>query len=113
METDIAIDDKVIINGYFDEVLQEIDLLFNTEKCELLGDTSYGSNFEYFLWHLNPSLDRVKSYIYDLLNTITFISEFDPHVDVQILDGEYREIYYIVISLTYGKSTKYRKYEFR
>ena len=49
--TDIAIDDnKKIITDKFDFLLQEIDILFDTSKGEVLGEDTFGTAFENFLW---------------------------------------------------------------
>ncbi len=112
---DLAIDQRVFIDDPLDEALQELDILFNTENCELLGDPSFGSNFEQFLWYLNPSPNALKSYILDRIQTSAYLSKFEYEVEVQVVQGEFRNIYYVVMSIedpdTHKK--KYREYEFR
>ena len=60
--TDIAIDDsKKIIADKFDFLLQEIDILFDTSKGEVLGEDTFGTAFENFLWDLD--INNVKDKI--------------------------------------------------
>lgn len=112
---DLAIDQRVFIDDPLDEALQELDILFNTENCELLGETSFGSNFEQFLWYLNPSPNALKSYILERIQMSAYLSQFEFDIEVQVLNGEFRNIYYVVMSITDPDTNmqKYREYEFR
>lgn len=113
MEIDLSLDNRIILYSKFDAAIQEIDLLFNTSHCELLGDTSYGTNFEQFLWTLNPSPDALKKYINEKISKSSLASEVVSDVDVKVYDGEYRNIYDVQLTLTSGDDVAYRKYEFR
>lgn len=111
---DLAIDSRVFINSNLDEALQELDLLFNTENTELIGYPTYGTNFEQFLWSTSPSEQTVKEYVEDAIsqNTI-YLSQMDYNINVQIVDGEFRSIYYISITVYNGNKSDSRVYEFK
>lgn len=115
---DLAIDDEVFVNSKINAALQELDILFNTENAELIGYPKYGTNFEQFLWQLNPSPNALKSYIEEVINDNTlFCKEFEIIVNVNIVEGEYRNIYNVIIVLkTDAKSNEaagYRLYQLR
>lgn len=111
---DLALDSKIFIDTNIDAALQELDLLFNTENTELIGYPEYGTNFEQFLWSTSPSTDTVKEYIEDKISNNTFfLAQMEHDVDVQILDGEYRQIYYVQISVVNGNNSDSRTYQFK
>lgn len=110
---DLAIDGRIFINNILDEALQELDMLFNTVNTELIGYPRYGTNFEQFLWQLTPSPNELKKYINDKLSDTLYISQMERDIDIKVLDGEYRNIYYIKISVYYNGEAKYREYQFR
>ena len=111
---DLALDSKIFIDTNIDAALQELDLLFNTENTELIGYPEYGTNFEQFLWSTTPSIDTVKEYIEDKISNNTFfLSQMEHDINVQILDGEYRQIYYVQISVVNGSDSDSRTYQFK
>ena len=116
--TDLALDDSIFIKSNINAALQELDILFNTENTELIGYPSYGVNFEQFLWQLNPSPKALKSYIEEHIQLYTFFcKDYDVVVNVNIIEGEYRNIYNVMIILrTDPKSQKadgFRIYQLR
>ena len=79
---DLALDNKVILGSTMDAAVQELDILFNTAPTELLGDTSYGTNWYQFLWILNPSLEARMNYVVDKLTDTFFVSKMEYTVSV-------------------------------
>lgn len=110
---DLAIDGRIFINNILDEALQELDILFNTTNTELIGYPTYGTNFEQFLWQLTPSPNELRKYINTKFSETFYLSQLKNDIDIQILDGEYRNIYYIKINVYYNNEVKYREYQFR
>lgn len=111
---DLAIDGKVFIENKIDAALQELDLIFNTERTELINDPYFGSNFEQFLWILNPSFQQIETYIHELISGTYFLKNMQYDIDVEMLEGDYRYIYYVKIAVMddTGK-VGMREYEFR
>ena len=62
---DLALTDNIFTESKIEEAIQELDILFNTVPTELIGDTTYGSNFLQFLWSLTPMEESITKYIYD------------------------------------------------
>lgn len=97
---DLAIDDRVKIDSVIDAALQELDILFNTTCTELIGNTSFGTNFESFLWDFSVSEDTIKRYIMDVINNnTTFMKRFDYNINVTEVPGDHRSIFYVQIDL--------------
>jgi len=115
MILDLAIDGQVFITSPIDAALQEIDLIFNTTNTELIGHPTFGTNFEMFLWQLTPSPQALERYIREKLNETFFCKQLDLTVNVRVVDGTYRSIYYVQITVTDpdSDSTGTRTYELK
>ena len=46
---DLSLKNNLYIVDIFDAALQELEILFDTNNCELLGDSSFGTNFDQYL----------------------------------------------------------------
>ena len=96
---DLALDDRIFLDDPIDCALQELDLLFNTTNTELIGYIDYGTNFEQFLWKLRPTIEEVKNYIKTKLYNTYFLKNYIVEINVEILNGNVRDIYYITIKI--------------
>lgn len=111
---DLALDSNVFIDSVFDAALQELDIILNTRYTELIGYPKFGTDFEQFLWHLNPEINTIKEYINEKIEDTLFLKEFKTEVNVELLKGEYRMIYDIIINVYDSKNNvATRKYQFR
>lgn len=115
---DLALDNKIFVSDKLNAALQELDMLFNTTNTELIGHPKYGTNFESFLWQMTPSPNALKSYIEDKIKNFTlFCQEYDIVVEVEIVPGEYRSIYNVVIALRTDPNSRnalgFRVYQLR
>ena len=96
---DLGLFNNIIIEDILDAAIQELDIMFGTEQTELLGDSSFGVNFEQFLWKLNPSVAQVDEYILVKIKAQTyFCNLLDIHVNTEVMQGTLRDIYVVKIS---------------
>ena len=110
---DLALDGRVMIRNIVDEAVQELDLLFNTDTTELIGYPEYGTNFEQFLWRINPEEEKLKQYIKNQIASTLYLSQLKTDVEVSTEFGVQRLIYNIKIHI-YNEDTEIvRNYEFR
>ena len=103
----------LIITDVVDAAIQELDILFGTENTELIGDTSYGVNFENFLWKLNPNPGEVREYLNDKIRTHTYYcNRLTTEINVDITAGTLRDIYTVKIDIkdSDGESVKVKNY---
>lgn len=61
-------------------------MIFNTDLTEVLGEPSFGSKFEGFLWELSPDPSRLKTYIIEKLSQTYYVSKFPYTVSVKLSD---------------------------
>lgn len=99
--------DDVIIKNDLAYVLQQIDLLFDTDVNAVLGDINYGSNYDNYLYTLGMSNASLESKILADINKLDLMG-FKPHVEVTIMEGTIRDIALINITLS-GDYQEYNK----
>lgn len=100
--TDFSLDEdkKIISSDRFDFILQEISILFDTNPGEVLGDNTFGSNFEEFIWNLKISNTQISEYVKSIIMNQTLTGwYFDIDVDTNILYGTEHDIILVTISI--------------
>lgn len=111
---DLSLSSNVFINNSFSAALQELDIILNTRYTELIGYPKFGTDFEQFLWQLNPAVDAIKEYINEKITDTLFLKKYKTIINVNLLHGEYRMIYDLEINV-YNSDNRAitRKYQFR
>lgn len=92
MEDFSRTNNNVIIQNNIDFILQQIDILLDTNKYEVLGDNDFGSDYDRFLYELNVSNDFIKNYVYNNITSNIDMMDWELSVDVQILAGVKNDI---------------------
>jgi hypothetical protein len=105
LSTDVF--DGIILKDDLSCVLQQIDLLFNTEPYDVLGDFNYGTNYDKYLYTTGISNAALESKVLFDLNTLNLFG-FKPSVKVILLEGTARDIALIDITFT-GEYETYNK----
>ena len=96
--------DALYIDNDVDFVLQQIDMLFDTDSNEVLGDPNFGTNYERYLYNLNIGNSSIEQKIYnDIMNLD--LRGFNVSVDVHIVEGTIHDIVFVDIILhgNYGE----------
>jgi len=88
-------------------IIQQVDMLFDTNRKEVFGADRYGTNYEEFLHNLNVSNDAVAYQIEADLNGLDLFG-YTPHVEVYFLEGTMNDIMMVQITLSKG-SIQYEK----
>lgn len=90
-------DESPIKYDEVDLIIQQVDILFDTSRGEVLGDISYGTNYSDFLYNLQISNEDIKYTIErDLSSLELFGYTYDVKVD--ILMGSENDIILVKIS---------------
>ena len=107
---DLALTDNIFTESRIEEAIQELDILFNTVPTELIGDSTYGSNFLQFLWSLTPMEESITRYIYERIAGYTlYASSLKKEVNVTKYDDANETVYVIEISLFDENDNEYHK----
>ena len=100
IDLSIETTDKPVIQKDLDLVLQQIDLLFDTQTEEVFGEAAYGTYFEQFLWEMNTSDQYIKNYVERAIKDNVNLLGFDVQTDVKIVQGTLNDIILIQVILS-------------
>ena len=92
--------DAVLLQQDVDLVLQQIDMLLDTSPKEVLGDPSYGSDYERFIWDLTASEGAIDRYVINNITNNVDLLGFQLNVVSEIYYGTQNDIILIVIELS-------------
>lgn len=95
------------VNHHIDLLMQQVDMLFSTDVYDVLGDNDYGTNYDRYLYTLSISNAGLEQKILNDLYKLDLF-EFTPTVDVQLVEGTYRDIALIDITFS-GDYEEYKK----
>jgi len=115
MTIDLSLDSRLFIRNELDAGVQELDLLLNTTNTELINYPQFGTDFEQFLWQLNPAPQAVKKYIDEKIRDCTlYLRKLRVNTSVDVVKGEYRMIYNVIFNISDEEGNNIqRKYQFR
>lgn len=88
-------------------LIQQIDILFDTTQGELLGDITYGTDYEYLLYDLKLNEDTIKEQMMNDLLSLDLLG-YTPHVDLYFMKGTERDICIVQVDL-YKHAQKFTK----
>jgi hypothetical protein len=101
--------DSHIISNNLLCVLQQIDLLFNTNPDDVLGDSLFGTNYDKYLYSVGISNVTLENKILNDLNNLNLCG-YTPSVKVHIVEGTIRDIAIINITLSGNYDTHEKTY---
>lgn len=81
-------------------VLQQIDILLDTDKGEVLGEPRFGSDYDKFLYELNISNTYIENYIYNNITENVDLMGWELSVHVDLMVGAKTDIILVEISVS-------------
>lgn len=97
---DFCLDDtSVFVVNDIDIILQQIDILFDTNTDEVYGE-DYGSEFYNLLWDMTKSAEDISDYTRRLILTNVVLFDWKVDVKTSFLEGTQNDIMLITIKLT-------------
>jgi hypothetical protein len=99
--------DDIVISNDLICLLQQVDLLFNTDINDVLGDINFGSNYDKYLYTLGMSNEALQEKILSDIKKLELFG-YTPAVKVSIVEGTQRDIAFIDITFT-GDYDDYNK----
>lgn len=89
-----------IIENTAEFVLQQIDILLDTDKGEVLGEPRFGSDYDKFLYELNISNTYIENYIYNNITENVDLMGWELSVHVDLMVGTKTDIILVEISVS-------------
>lgn len=92
--------DNPVIDTMLELFLQEIDILFSTEKGSIFGNREWGLNIESFLWQTTFDAMYIQNVIKNEINNNCYTAtEFQYSVNVELVKGSSKDIGVITIHI--------------
>ena len=88
-----------IKNNEVDLIIQQIDILFDTNLKEVLGFELFGSKYDEYLYKLQVSNEYLKQTVQSDIESLELFG-YKPDVNVHLLQGTEQDIALIEIILT-------------
>lgn len=90
---DLSLDTNTVVKtSDLENVMQQIEILFDTSPFEVIGEPNYGSDFEKFLWNLNASNYDIENYIRSRIQNNVYLLGYTVDVVVNIMEGTENDI---------------------
>ena len=105
--------DAVVLDYELDLVLQQIDMLFDTNYKEVLGELEYGTDFEKFLYDINISNYQIEQHIQNSIIQNIDTLGFNIDTKVSLLNGTQNDIIIVTINISKDGKIYEQKYRIR
>ena len=91
--------ESLILGSPVELILQQVDMLFNTDVNDVLGDETYGTNYDRYLYSTDISTKALESKVLNDLYKLELFG-FSPSVSITLFTGTQRDIALIDITFT-------------
>lgn len=91
-------EDNVLLIDEKDLLIQQIDMLFDTNEHEVYGEI-YGVRFFDFIWDLSISANEISQYTEQVIKKYINLFDWNLKVETNILQGTQNDIILINIKL--------------
>lgn len=93
------IKEKTIVDNVFDYVTQQIELLFDTKRGDVIGDFSFGTNYEEFIWDTNLPNSAITAQITSDINSYIDLAGATFDVKTDVIYGTENDIILVTINV--------------
>lgn len=101
-----------VVNNEIDLIIQQIDILFDTNKREVHGNPDYGCTYDEFLFNLTVSNSAIEYAVECDLRELQLF-DYQPTVEAYILEGTLNDIILLKIGLAKGNLYYEKTYKFQ
>lgn len=89
--------EPLILGNPVNLIIQQVDMLFNTDINDVLGDENYGTNYDRYLYSTDISTQALESKVLNDLYKLDLFG-FSPSVNITLFTGTQRDIALIDIT---------------
>lgn len=108
---DFCLDNSsVVLNDEISLIFQQIDILFDTKPKEILGDETYGTIYDNYLYDLKISNESLQQTVLSDIRSLELFG-YEPSVEIHLLQGTEQDIVLIEIVLTKGNESYQQIYK--
>lgn len=102
---------KTILDETADLVLQQIDLLLDTDKGEVLGEQDFGTDYDKFLYEVNVGNNYIRDYIERNIENNVDLLGWQLDVQVETMMGTLNDIILVNIELSKDRDVYSKVYK--
>ena len=102
---------NVILNTDAELIIQQIDILLDTDKGEVLGEPSYGSDYDKFLHELNVGNEYIQDYIYNHITENVDLFGWELTIEIQFMMGTANDIILVGIEISNNQESYTKVYK--
>lgn len=102
--------DAITLEQEADLIIQQIDVLFDTNPGEVIGYPDFGADYDRFIHELNVSSEYIENYVYsDIIENVDLLG-WSLSVEVELLMGEQNDIILMKIEFSKNQTSYSRVY---
>lgn len=90
---------SVFVSDEIESIIQQIDMLFDTQKNEVYGE-DYGSSFYDLLWDMSISANDVSDYTESVIYGSVDLRGWAVNVSTDIIQGTINDIFLVKVILS-------------
>lgn len=90
---------SVFVSDEIESIIQQIDMLFDTQKDEVYGE-DYGSSFYDLLWDMSISANDVSEYTESVIYGLVDLKGWRVNVSTDIIQGTINDIFLVKVILS-------------
>lgn len=103
--------DSITLTDEADLIIQQIDMLLDTDYGEVLGTYTYGSDLRQYLWDMRASATEISDYVTGVIRANVHLFGWTMTVDTSLLQGTQNDIIIIKITLNKNNNTIEKTYK--
>jgi hypothetical protein len=87
------IEGQILETNPLEVIVQKLEMILLTNTGEVLGDSFFGANLEYYLWETEASTDTIYNEINRQIRTyVPELATMGYSLDIDLVEGNYRDI---------------------
>ena len=89
---------RIVEDRTIEFIIQKLENVLFTNKGEVLGDSNFGANLEYYLWSTRVPVSKIENEIRNQVNIyVPELNNYGYSLEVNVFEGTYRDILQINI----------------
>lgn len=91
-------------------IIQQIDIIFDTQEKSVFGEPSFGANFYNYLHDMTVTNEEIRAYVQSLLSQVHMF-DYTYDVTVDLLKGTVNDIILVGITIKDGLNSYKKTYK--
>lgn len=90
--------ERIIEDRPLEFIIQKLENILFTNKGDVLGDSEFGCNLEYYLWSTSVPTSKIERIIKEQIDAyIPELNQLEHSIKLELFEGTVRDILYVNI----------------